>query len=368
MIISRIEIYQCSIKLKEPFVISLGSLSHAENIVIIIQTDEGIYGFGECSPFRTIHGESMESAFVQAQFLAKGLIGKNPLDISALSVFMDSILYGNTSIKSAFDIACYDIAAQHAGLPLYAFLGGKNTKEIITDYTVSYAEPEKMVADAIRIKNSGFKFIKIKLGGTTERDTDRVKLIAEAVGRDIPLRLDANQGWTKETAIQILLNLAANNIQFCEEPVSRRSFMELHEIQEKSPVPIMADESCCDDIDAKMLIDLKACDAFNIKLGKSSGIYKAQKIIRLAEDAGIEMMAGGFLESRLGFSAIAHLALTSDWIKYFDFDTPLMFEEDPVIGGIIYSSDGKIRVPDSPGIGTSIDQTFLNKMPNSIVV
>ena len=365
--ISSIELFQCRIKLKEPFVISLGSLTHAENLLLIIRTDDGISGFGECSPFKTIHGESMQSAFEHAQFLASGMIGKNPLDIAAISFYMDTVLYGNTSVKSAFDIACHDIAAQHANLPLFQFLGGKNPKELWTDYTVSYKQPEKMAEDALKIKQQGFQFIKVKLGGTLDQDMERMRMIRETIGDDIPLRIDANQGWDKETAIQLLLNLRNANIQFCEEPVSRRSFLDLNEIQEKSPVPVMADESCFDEIDAKTLIHLKACDAFNIKLGKSSGIYKAKKIIRLAEENGIEMMAGGFLESRLGFSAIAHLAITSDWIKYIDFDTPLMFEEDPVTGGIAYSAGGKITVPETPGIGASIDPDFLKRMKSCTI-
>ena len=123
----------------------------------------------------------------------------------------------------------------------------------------------------------------------------------------------------------------------------------------------MADESCCDHHDAKRLIDLNAVQSFNIKLGKSSGIFNAQKMIKLAEKANLQLQIGGFLESRIGFTAAAHLALTSDSVRYCDFDTPMMFSEDPVSGGIQYGLNGLVTVPETPGLGASLDSAYLNK-------
>lgn len=130
----------------------------------------------------------------------------------------------------------------------------------------------------------------------------------------------------------------------------------------------MADESCCDHHDAKRLIDFEACELFNIKLGKSAGIFTALKIIGLAEKAGIRIQIGGFLESRLGFTASAHLALTSNNIVYFDFDTPLMLTDDPVIGGIQYFENGKIQIPETPGLGAAIDPDFLKTLKKVAVI
>ena len=117
----------------------------------------------------------------------------------------------------------------------------------------------------------------------------------------------------------------------------------------------MADESCCDHHDAKRLIQLGACDMFNLKLGKSSGLFKAKKIIALAEKANLKMQVGGFMESKITMTANAHLALTSKNILYCDFDTPLMFAEDPVSGGIIYKDEGSIEVPRTIGLGAWIE-------------
>lgn len=364
--IKTIEIYQSAIKLREPFILSLEKLEYAENIIVAIKTSNGITGYGECSPFKSINGESMQTAWVVSEYLSKVLLNKNPLQIEERINEMDKIIYGNSSIKSAFDMALFDIASQHAGVPLYVYLGGINNKVLQTDFTVSLAEPDKMATDAEKIKNSGFKIIKVKLGGRGDVDVERIRKIREAIGNKIILRIDANQGWDFETAAKTLKSLSEFNIQYCEEPIPRWDFMRLSALQKESQIPVMADESCCDHHDAKRLIDLKAVDYFNIKLGKSSGILKAVKIIRLAEKAGIKLQIGGFLESRLAFTASAHLALSSSQIQFVDFDTPLMFEKDTVEGGIRYNTDGKITITEEPGLGAKPSLAYLETIPKKI--
>lgn len=356
-----IAIYKIKIPLKEPFIISLGRITHAENIVVTILTDKDLIGYGECSPYMTINGESIDTCFIVGQYLAKELLGKDALQPATCMEIMDRLIYGNTSIKSAFDMALFDINAQATGLPLYRYLGGKKNKVLQTDMTVSIGEPEKMRQDAMRFKAQGFPFIKVKLGETMAKDVARIQAIRESIGLDIPLRIDANQGWsTPEKAIDILKALEPYNIEHCEEPIPRWRFMELSKVSAATSIPIMADESCGDEHDADRLIQLKACSMFNIKLGKSSGFVKAQKIIARASSANIGLQIGGFMESRLGMTAAAHLALTNDLIKHCDFDTPLMFTEDPVQGGIEYKANGVIEVPDIPGLGAVIDQKFLD--------
>ena len=366
--IQSVEIYKLFIPLKEPFVISLGPINDVQNIIVILRTADGCAGYGECSPYMSINGESIDTCFIVAQYFAKVLKGANALDIAGCMDIMDKTIYGNTSIKSAFDMALHDIAAQHAGVPVYRFLGGKKNKILETDMTVSIGDANKMKADAIRFKEQGFPAIKVKLGETLEKDVERIKAIREGIGLEHPLRIDANQGWaTADNAIAVLQALAPFNIEHCEEPIARYRFMELAKVSAASPIPIMADESCGDDHDAERLISLKACPMFNIKLGKSSGFYKGLKIAQVGQKAGMEMQVGGFMESRLGMTASAHLALSNDAIHHCDFDTPLMFTEDPVIGGIQYLDKGVIELPDTPGLGAVIDEAYLNKTEKKII-
>jgi L-alanine-DL-glutamate epimerase-like enolase superfamily enzyme len=184
---------------------------------------------------------------------------------------------------------------------------------------------------------------------------------------EIPLRLDANQGWDVNNAIKILKALEPFNIESCEEPIPRWDFMELRNVKDHTTIPIMADETCGDNHDAKRLIDLKACDTINIKLGKSSGIFNALKIIEIAEKHHMKLQVGGFLESRLAFTASAHLALASENIIYFDFDTPLMFTEDPVSGGIFYDKNGKVSITETPGLGAWMENDYLQTLKKVII-
>ena len=360
--IQSVELYKLFVPLKEPFVISLGPIHEVQNVVVIIRTQDGCAGYGECSPYMTINGESVDTCFIVGQYFAQVLKGKNALNIEECVALMDRTIYANSSIKSAFDIALHDIAGQHAGVPIYKLLGGENNKVLQTDMTVSIGDPQKMKADAVRFQQEGFPAIKVKLGETLEKDVERIRAIREGIGMDLPLRIDANQGWhSADEAIAILQALAPFNIEHCEEPIARWKFMDLGRVSAASPIPIMADESVGDDHDAERLIALKACQMFNIKLGKSSGFYKGHKIAKLGAQAGMEMQVGGFMESRLGMTAAAHLALSNDHIHHCDFDTPLMFTEDPIIGGIQYRPNGVIEVPDVPGLGAVVDESYLER-------
>lgn len=360
--IRQVELYKLSIPLKEPFITSLGRDDDAQNVLVKIVTEHGITGFGECSPYMPINGESQDTCFIVGQYFARLFKGKNALAIEDRITEMDRLIYGNNSIKSAFDMALYDIAAQHAGLPLYKFLGGENNKTIVTDYTVSIGETEKMAADAVKIKEQGYPSIKVKLGQDGKKDVERMKAIRAAVGNDIPLRIDANQGWTVAEAIETLNALGPLDIQHCEEPIPRWDFMNLPGVKKASPIPIMADESCGDEHDAERLLAMDACDYLNIKLGKSGGIFKALKIVELAGKKNMRLQVGAFMESRLAMTTFAHFALCSPLIVHFDFDTALMFSEDPVRGGIVYAKNGIITLPETAGSGAALESGWLKKL------
>ncbi|QQR85477.1 MAG: dipeptide epimerase [Flavobacteriales bacterium] len=356
--IIRIALDQLSIPLKAPFITSLGSLHKVESVVVIIDTEDGLVGQGECNPFWAINGETVGTCVAVGAHLAQAMLRRDALDIDGAHAVMDRLIFGNNSIKSAFDIALHDIAAQHAGKPLADFLGGDRRLQLVTDYTVSIGSPERMAQDARAIVDAGFTVVKVKVGGDPNEDIQRILAIRSAIGERIPLRIDANQGWSTEQAILVLNALRDAGIQHCEEPIPRWQFMELRGVKEASPIPIMADESCCDHRDAERLIALGACQRFNIKLGKSGGLHKARKIIALAEAAGMSVQVGGFLESRLAWSAAAALATTSSCVQYCDMDTPLMFTEDPVEGGITYGSAGTITIPEGPGLGARIKGSY----------
>ncbi|HWB93822.1 MAG TPA: enolase C-terminal domain-like protein, partial [Puia sp.] len=194
MTILDIDIYKYSIPM-HPFTIATGTMHYAQNILIRVHTDAGYYGVGECSAFPMIVGETQATCFEMAKDFATLWKGRDPLDIGARMQQLHDFTAFNATIKSAFDMALYDLAAKNAGQPLYQFLGGKK-KTVETDLTIGIDIPERMAEKALQFKKDGVRMIKIKLGKNAKEDVDRVKRIRAAVGGDILLRIDANQGWS----------------------------------------------------------------------------------------------------------------------------------------------------------------------------
>lgn len=328
--ISRITLFASPIAQPEPFIIALVPLTHARNVRVRVEADMGQVGWGEASPFSTIHGETMEGVLAVGELLVRHLLGLDPRDVEAITLVMVRCVAGNACAKSAFDMACYDLSARAAQLPLYAFLGGNRPRAMHTDYTISLGPLAEMAEKARWIVVREFPSIKIKLGGppnerfSVDPDVARVRAIFRAAGPLVPLRLDANQGWTVDRALKILTELAGLPTQDCEAPIPRREFLLLPKIRAASPIPIMADESCWDELDLQHLLALGAVDKVNLKLSKAGGLFRARILLRLAEEHHIPVQMGGSLESRLGFAAADHLASASDAVKYYDFNTPLM--------------------------------------------
>lgn len=362
MIIQKIELFKLNVPLTEPFVIAIETITDAESVAVKITTDTGIIGFGECNPYRSIAGETQGTCFAAGQFLAKILRGSNPLAIAECIQKMDKMLAGNRCIKSAFDMALYDIAAKAANVPLYQLLGGANNRTITTDMTVGIGTPEAMAEAALRFEKAGFPAIKIKLGTTQIADNERIRMIREVLDKDTKVRIDANQGWDEATAIGTLQGLKHFDIEHCEQPIAARNIQGLARVRAASPIPIMADEAVFDHFDALELVRHRACDYFNIKLAKSGGIHNALKINAIAEAAGVHCQVGCFSETRLAMSALMHFIMACPNVIHFDLDAPLMLSADPVIGGIKYGLNGTATIGEEIGIGAAFDDNFLKEL------
>src|SRR5450631_2482455 len=285
MRILKTHIYKLSIPMF-PFRIATGTMNHAQNLFIRVETDELLTGVGECSAFPMIVGETQSTCFEMAKDFAALWKNKEALNIPERLKELDDFTAFNATVKSAFDMALYDLAAKQQGLPLYQLLKGKK-KPLETDLTIGIREPEAMAETAIEFKNKGVRIIKVKLGRDGVTDLKRVRLIREAVGPSLQIRIDANQGWDFETACDVLLKIGDCDIAFCEQPLRRWNDCRLPELRKISPVKIMADESVFNHHDASRLIASGACDYINIKFAKSGGIAEAQRINKVCEEKGI---------------------------------------------------------------------------------
>ncbi|MEO6230307.1 MAG: dipeptide epimerase [Ferruginibacter sp.] len=358
MKITKTEIYKFSIPM-HPFTIATGTMAFAQNIFIRVYTDEGFYGVGECSAFPMIVGETQATCFEMAKDFAAIWKDKDPANIEERMADLHGYTAFNSTIKSAFDMALYDIAARQAGKPLYEFLGGTK-KPMETDLTIGIGTPGDMANTAKDFKARGVKIIKVKVGKNGPEDVERIKQIRNAVGDDIQIRIDANQGWSFDTAVFVLQEIGKYNIEFCEQPMRVFNDQHLPALRKLSPVKIMADESVYNHYDAERIIKAGACDYVNIKFAKSGGILEALKINAVCAKNNIHCMMGGMLESRVALTAFAHFAMANANVIFYDMDTFMLGHKlDPIIGGLQYNNGFVPVMPETPGIGADVNDEFL---------
>lgn len=365
MKITHTEIWKFSIPM-EPFTIATGTMDFAQNIFIRIHTDEGIYGVGECSAFPMIVGETQNTCFELAKDFASLWKDKEASDIDTRMGELNAAIAGNSTIKSAFDMALFDLLAKKKQQPVYEMLGGKN-RVLKTDITVGIDTADKMAEKAVQMISKGAEMLKIKVGKQAREDVYRIKTIRNSIGHSIILRIDANQGWDFEDAVYALNEMEGYDIQYCEQPMRKWNDHRLPELRNLVKIPVMADESVFFAHDAERLIRENACDYINIKFSKSGGFKESLLINEVSEKAGIHCMIGGMLESRIALSAFSHFALACENVKFHDLDTCLVGHlKDPVVNGIQYNQLN-ISVPDLPGIGADADEAFLAELENVTV-
>jgi len=352
MKITDIKLGYISVPLKKPFKTALRTVNSIEDIIVKIETDTGNVGYGEAPPTGVITGDTTKSIIGAIEnHIKKHLIGMYIENIEEIMLRIDKSIIGNTSAKAAVDIAIYDLFGQLYNAPVYKLLGGYR-KELITDITISVNDPEEMARDSIEAVKLGYKTLKIKVGKDSSLDIKRIKAIREAVGYEVDLRIDANQGWNPKEAIHILRRMEDEdlNIELVEQPVPAYDLEGLKLVTDNISIPVLADESVFSPRDAMKIIQMRAADLINIKLMKTGGIHNALKICSIAEIYGVECMIGAMLEAKISVTAAAHLAAAKSVITKIDLDGPLLCSEDPVCGGAVFE-DNKITLNNEPGFG-----------------
>jgi L-Ala-D/L-Glu epimerase / N-acetyl-D-glutamate racemase len=359
-LIRDVEVFPYTIKEKVVVKTALGADSYAENFLVRLRTQDGVVGHGEGSPFTPVTAETQQSAVVMAKRLGDLLRGRDPFTIARIVSDMDSFAPNNPSSKAALEMALWDICGRIAGQPVCCLLGQyRDTFE--TDKTIFLEPPNVMAQTAREIVGEGFKILKVKVGESPEVDTARLRAIREAVGPNIRIRIDANQGWTPAEAVQCLRQVEKYEVELAEQPVVSWDWAGMKFVRDNAPIPIMADESVHVEHDAIEGIRQNAVDVINIKLMKSGGILHGLRIAEVAAAADLRCMVGCMAESRVGVTAGAHLVCAQKSIVYADLDAALFNSEEPALGGMEIK-DGMVTMPHKPGLGLDLDPAFVGKL------
>ncbi|HDR4872866.1 dipeptide epimerase [Bacillus thuringiensis] len=361
MKITAIHLYAIRLPLRSPFVISYGSYSDMPSIIVKMETDEGIIGYGEGVADDHVTGESWESTFHTLKHtLTPALIGKNPMNIEKIHDMMDNTIYGVPTAKAAIDIACFDIMGKKLNQPVYQLIGGRYHEEFPVTHVLSIADPEDMAEEAASMIQKGYQSFKMKVGTNVKEDVKRIEAVRERVGNDIAIRIDVNQGWKNSAnTLTALRSLGHLNIDWIEQPVIADDIDAMAHIRSKTDLPLMIDEGLKSSREMRQIIKLEAADKVNIKLMKCGGIYPAVKLAHQAEMAGIECQVGSMVESSVASSAGFHVAFSKKIITSVELTGPLKFTKD--IGNLHYDVPF-IRLNEKPGLGIEINEDTLQEL------
>lgn len=343
---------EINIPLIRPFKTALRTTASVNDIVVKIVTDTEHAGYGGAAQTAVITGDT-KGSIVRAvkDFIKPSIVGMDIENLEGVMIKLHNCIVKNTSAKAAVDMAVYDLLGKLYNTPLYKLLGGYRN-EIKTDLTISVNTIDEMVRDSMSALAMGYDILKIKVGNDAGKDIQRVAEIRKAVGDNVIIRIDANQGWSPKESVRIIRRLEdmGLNVELIEQPVKAMDIMGLKFVTDNVLTPILADESVFSANDAIEIIRNRAADFINIKLMKTGGIYNALKICAVAEIYNVECMMGCMLESQISVSAEAHLACSKNIVTMADLDGPGLCVSAPFAGGPEFRN-AKIVMNESPGIG-----------------
>lgn len=323
---------------KHAFTIARGGASEWRLVTVRITDSDGCWGWGEAAPSR-FYGETADTVVAILAQLAPVLDRADPWSLETIEAELSRVVRFNGSARSAVSAALHDLAAKRLGVPLHRMWGLDPADAPLSSFTIgigSEAELRQKVREAEQ-----YPILKVKLG--TDHDEDIVRVIREEAPEKT-LRVDANAAWTPKGAVQLIERLVDYDIEFVEQPLPPHEVEGLRFVRERSPLPIIADESCLVASDIPRLEG--AVDGINIKLSKCGGLREAQKMVATARAHGMRVMMGCMIETSLGISAAAHL---SPLLDYADLDGSALLADDPYRGASI--DGGKISIPTGPGLG-----------------
>lgn len=349
MPIRRVEVYTVDLPYKKPFTISMGTSYCSTDVVVKLIDDYGRIGWGEASPSRRVTGDSEDTILAAMKVLAPQIINEDPLNIEEIERKLSSTILGNTSAKLALEMAALDLKGKLLGVRLRDLLGG-HADRVETDFTIGIMSPEEMAADALKYVEMGFRILKLKVGVGVEEDVARVKAVRDAVGGNIRIRIDANQGWTVKQAKKALSMMEKYEVELAEQPVKWYDIEGMAELTRESPIPIMADESVHSARDALLIAKMRAADYINIKLTKAGGLLEARRIAAVSEAAGIPNMIGCMMEGGISITAAVHFAAATRNVVTTDLDSDISLKEDFVEGGAGCVKGFRV-LPEGPGLG-----------------
>lgn len=350
--VARFSVETFDIPLPRPFGTAQAHRTEAHNLLLSLELAGGARGLAEVAPAPHVTGEDQEGARRVLEAFAEDLQGADVARYRAISAAFHEAHPEAHATRAGLEALLLDAYCRHLGAPLYQFFGGA-ASEVITDVTVPIVPPDDAAEVARAALAGGFTDLKVKIG-LGGQDFERVIAVAGAAP-GARIRLDGNQGFTPEEAVALLDRLVAAGVPVTlfEQPVSCDDLEGMRFVRERVSVPVAADESVVTPEDAYRVAEAGAADVVNIKLMKA-GILGALDIVGVCRAAGLDLMIGCMLESRLGISVAAHLAAGLGGFSYIDLDGHILTGDTRMAGGFVEQGGRLVLLPDRPGHGVAL--------------
>jgi L-alanine-DL-glutamate epimerase-like enolase superfamily enzyme len=329
-----------------------------DSTIVAIETDAGFIGWGEMAPLGAFYAPAFaEGARAGVRELAPHLMGQDPRQLRAIEKLMDHRFNGHPYVKSALDMACWDIAAQAADQPLAEFLGGRFGSSVTLYRSISQAAPDLMVAKARQYVAEGYRRLQVKVGLDPHDDIERLEAVRQAIPADVVLFADGNGGWNSYQARQFLL--AVRHLDFTlEQPCGR--YEDNAALRGVCAQPMVLDEDI-DSLDALLRAKRDGIDGVTIKIARVGGIGRARALRDLAVDLDLMVTVEDTGGAEIDTAAMAHLSLSTPQARRLhtvDFHNWVTVSH---ASGLAPCTGGEMRAPTKPGLGLAIDVAGLGK-------
>ncbi len=328
---------------RHPFIIARGGTSEYHVVWVRVrdaQSDEdGLEGWGEAAPSR-FYGETADSVMAAMPKFTPVLEQADGWSIEAVERELEKTLRWNAAARCAISAALHDLAAKRLGIPLWKLWGLDGQSTPTSSFTIGIAPDDETLRARVR-EASAYPILKIKLG--TPRDAEIVRIVREEAPH-ATLRVDANAAWTPKGALAMLEPLTRYGVDMLEQPLPAHDLEGLRFVRDRSPIDVVADESCLVAADIPKLQGV--VDGVNIKLAKCGSLREALRMIAVARAHGMRVMCGCMIESSLGIAAAAHF---SPLLDDADLDGAALLADDPFAGPAIPA--GRVTLDDTPGLG-----------------
>ncbi|HET8576523.1 MAG TPA: enolase C-terminal domain-like protein [Methylomirabilota bacterium] len=343
-------------------------------VLVRMTGDDGTIGWGESPALKDwggdwgrYFGETPDTTMlVVGRYLAPSVPGVEAANAVELHRRMDAAIKGYPYAKASVEMAAYDLAGRSLGLPVWALLGGRARDRVPVTHSIGLLPIEEAAAECVQVVKEGIRTIKLKVGVEPARDVEIVHRVREAVGPDVDLCVDANQGWASpREAIRMLQAMEPCRLKYAEQPVEGIAAMA--EVARAIATPVMADESAWTAHDVLEIIERGAADIVSIYTTKPGGLFRALEVAAVVRAAGLRCNVNGSVETGIGNLANVHLAAAAPAVTLscvVPISTPAeaqhgqlagIYYTDDLIARAFEFRDGAIVVPEGPGMGINAD-------------